>query len=354
MVPKIAMTHETGAARLVTVTTLRPDQGLAWRGALPPGSEAAFSLRLFEDGIELGPRHSLHRDIRELGGGRFSWYRGGLWFSTSDHADPRLNGRTYMALLSAPGAEASLIAAVEETGTLSPDTPETTRHALLNRFRHLAYPAFSLPDFGRRIDADSEFKSAMARFFGDRAEPVVVDRRYALKELAKLAMGLDGNIAECGCYTGASAYVVADTVRRADAAKSLHLFDSFAGLPAPGAVDGRHWRAGDLASPLETARANLADFPFVHFHPGWIPETFAAVDDLGFALVHIDVDLYEPTRDSLRFFWDRLVPRGLLVCDDYGFTTCPGATRAIDDFFANRPEPIVNLSSGGALIVKTG
>jgi uncharacterized repeat protein (TIGR01451 family) len=52
-------------------------------------------LRIFENGVEIGPAHSLHADIRSLGAGRFSYWNNWLYFSTSDNSDPRTNGRTY-------------------------------------------------------------------------------------------------------------------------------------------------------------------------------------------------------------------------------------------------------------------
>jgi hypothetical protein len=53
---------------------------------------------LLEDGRPLGPAHAPHAEIRELGGGRLSHWRGQLWFSTSDNSDPATNGRTYAVL----------------------------------------------------------------------------------------------------------------------------------------------------------------------------------------------------------------------------------------------------------------
>ena len=47
--------------------------------------------------------------------------------------------------------------------------------------------------------------------------------------------------------------------------------------------------------------------------------------------MHIDVDLYQPTKDSLEYFWARLVSGGRMVCDDYNW---PGAKRAVDSFCA--------------------
>jgi hypothetical protein len=57
---------------------------------------ARSPLELYEDGKPLGPAHSAHVDIRDIGLGRFSHWRGiGLIFSTSDNTDPNTNGRRY-------------------------------------------------------------------------------------------------------------------------------------------------------------------------------------------------------------------------------------------------------------------
>ena len=42
---------------------------------------------------------------------------------------------------------------------------------------------------------------------------------------------------------------------------------------------------------------------------------------------------------------------GLMRFDDYGFATCPGARRAIDEFFADKAEPIIDLPTGQAFVV---
>ncbi|MFB9265870.1 hypothetical protein ACFFWD_22390 [Bradyrhizobium erythrophlei] len=58
-------------------------------------SPSASRLALFEEGRTLGPAHSVHADIRQMGGGRFSHWDGALIFSASDGTDPRTNGRVY-------------------------------------------------------------------------------------------------------------------------------------------------------------------------------------------------------------------------------------------------------------------
>jgi predicted O-methyltransferase YrrM len=179
------------------------------------------------------------------------------------------------------------------------------------------------------------------------------ERKYVLRELARATSALDGCMAECGCYEGASAYFMA----QASPETPLYLFDSFDGLPAPGDLDRtrrpdeRTWQEGDLKASEAVARNNLKDFSNVVFHKGWIPETFSTVGDKVFRLVHIDVDLYQPTKDSLEFFYPRMTDRGAIVLDDYGSTLCPGAYRATSEFIAEREESVIHLPTMQGVIL---
>lgn len=58
-------------------------------------SPARSPLRLFEDGVELGPAHAADDTIRTVGFGAFSHWGNTLTFSSSDNTDPAANGRTY-------------------------------------------------------------------------------------------------------------------------------------------------------------------------------------------------------------------------------------------------------------------
>ena len=102
----------------------------------------------------------------------------------------------------------------------------------------------------------------------------------------------------------------------------------------------------------QLAQRNLAEFSGVHLLKGWIPAQFPEIADKRFCFVHIDVQLYEPTRHSIEFFYPRMNPGGIIVCDDYGFSICPGARRALDEFMTGRAEPIVDLACGSAFIIR--
>ena len=186
--------------------------------------------------------------------------------------------------------------------------------------------------------------------------PYSQDRKWTLREYVKLNNALQGDLAECGCYVGTSAFFIA----QASTHGKLYLFDSFQGLSAPEATDRNvaesvmPWTegGGDLTASETTLRNNLARYDSVEVLPGWIPERFAEVADRQFRLVHIDVDLYQPTRDSLNFFYPRLVKGGVIVMDDYGFKTCPGATQAADELAASEGIEILHLATGQGVILK--
>lgn len=163
------------------------------------------------------------------------------------------------------------------------------------------HPEARLPELGRLWMHDAEFRCIYDRFQADNLRRM--DRVWMLDQFARLVPDLAGDTAECGVWTGLGSYVICR--RSLGTGKVHHGFDSFAGLSVPAPIDGQHWTPGALAAPLELAQANLAEFDFVRLHKGWIPETFGEIEG-PFALVHLDLDLYEPTRDSLEFFYPKM------------------------------------------------
>ena len=196
---------------------------------------------------------------------------------------------------------------------------------------------------------DAEFNDYLDRF-GER-KGFNTHRRWMLSQLVRLIKDVPGHTAECGVFQGSSSWLICSAIR--SSGRTHHLFDSFEGLSAPEPEDGGYWRAGALAAQAEVVAKNLAPFaPLLSFHGGWIPDRFAEVRDERFAFVHVDVDLRQPTIDSVEFFYPRLSPGGILLCDDYGCTTCPGATKAIDGFLADKPEKMISLDAGGGFLIK--
>jgi O-methyltransferase len=198
---------------------------------------------------------------------------------------------------------------------------------------------------------DPQFNDYLSRF--GESDGFNTYRKWTLWQLLRLTLRVEGDTAECGVFEGGSSWLICAWNAQNKGDRQHHLFDSFEGVSAPMPIDGTHWRKGDLCASQDLVLSNLQPFArSLHFHKGWIPERFADVANSRFAFVHVDVDLYEPTRDSVAFFYHRLSPGAVFLCDDYGFTSCPGATMAIDQFLADKPEKMLALPTGGGFLVR--
>lgn len=226
-----------------------------------------------------------------------------------------------------------------------------SRFELLHRISKIIYPKYRFKWPQIKWWDDLDFNEYLVRF--GEIDGMNTDRHWMVYQLMRLVENIPGDTAECGVYKGASSYIICKLNQKNKSFQRTHyMFDSFEGLSKPNQVDGTHWAEGDLTSMLEISKENLAEFKNISFHKGWIPERFPDVENRGFCFVHIDVDLYQPTLDSIQFFYSRINDHGLVICDDYGFTTCPGATKAIDEFLQDKKEKMISLSGGGGFFIK--
>jgi hypothetical protein len=224
------------------------------------------------------------------------------------------------------------------------------RYRLAEALCAAVYPKFKFSEFGRLFLEDTDVRDIYVRGM-DPGNWHSLDRKYTLYQLARLTAPLTGDIAECGVFKGVSALLMCRALQGTGAV--AHLFDSFEGLSDPGPQDGSHWSRGDRNASEQEVIDMLSGIAGYRLYRGWIPDRFAEIGHLTFRLVRIDVDLYQPTLDSIAFFYERITPGGFLLLDDYGFTSCPGAKQAADEFFADKPERIAMLSTGQALAIKS-
>lgn len=169
---------------------------------------------------------------------------------------------------------------------------------------------------------------------------------YMVYTLARAQQGVIGDMAELGVYQGTSARLICQAKNGA----TLHLFDTFEGLPEPSSREQRVLARGQFAEGIDDVRARLAPWSGVEFHPGRFPETAKAVEAASFSFVHLDVDLYDSTATALEFFYPRLNPGGVVLSHDYSML--PGVRAAHDDFAAAHGAHIVELPTTQALLIR--
>jgi O-methyltransferase len=175
---------------------------------------------------------------------------------------------------------------------------------------------------------------------------------------AILAEGIPGDLIECGVWRGGSvvfmrgllaAYEVTD--------RTVWVADSFQGVPpstlAPDLALGfdlSRESVPSLAIDVATVRRAFAQHGLldgqVRFLEGWFEDTLAAAPIGKLALLRVDGDLYSSTLDALHALYDRVVPGGFVIVDDYFLPSC---RQAVDEFIVERrlTEPVERIDFTG-------
>lgn len=171
------------------------------------------------------------------------------------------------------------------------------------------------------------------------------------------ARRIPGDIVECGVWRGGSAMVVARTLANGgDTERTIHLFDTFAGMTTPGPQDSRY--DGTTADSLlerdhdrtasgywcvadeHDVRRNLSrcDYPTgqIRLIVGDVATTIPSQAPANIALLRLDTDWYESTRHELTHLYDRVARGGVVIIDDYGHWQ--GSRRAVDEFLTTLDE----------------
>jgi O-methyltransferase len=182
------------------------------------------------------------------------------------------------------------------------------------------------------------------------------ERLWTIKWAFLQTQSIPGEIWEAGVYRGGVARLIRALMIDHGVTNHcrLRLFDSFAGLPDGRAGIDLHGRGEFGDTSLPEVRAFVGEDEFIDYRPGWIPDTFGGLDLSPIRLAHVDVDLHDSTFNCLAHIYPRLAVGGIIVLDDYGFVSCPGVRKAVDEFFSEKSDLPLTLPSGQAFVVRTG
>jgi hypothetical protein len=210
------------------------------------------------------------------------------------------------------------------------------------------------------------------------ARRVNLTRFLAHYELYKRIAPLAGSILECGVYRGSTLMTWAkllEIFHPGDRSRKVIGFDNFAGFGQITEEDGLAntetaripggWSAGPYYEELREHMEVFQDDSFLPRDPrielvvGDLVETAPAYvtanPGLRIALLHLDVDVYEPTLAALEAFYPQVVHGGIVVFDEYGLRQWPGESRAVDKYFgrnAPRIEKLPYCSTPGGFMHK--
>lgn len=205
-----------------------------------------------------------------------------------------------------------------------------------------------------RYESDSHFLELLQAIQGRTL--IDVERLYMIYQIAgHCSKNIPGYAAEIGVYKGGSAYILADrflSFPREDA--KLILFDTFQGMPKTREGIDLH-KHGDFDDvDYRDVQNFLKPFRGIEYRVGFFPETIQESDKAKYSFVHADADIFDSTKDICEFFapdilQKKLSPGGMILFDDYGFPSCPGAKKAVDECL--NPTKVIYFPTGQALYI---
>ncbi|MFI9777033.1 TylF/MycF/NovP-related O-methyltransferase [Streptomyces sp. NPDC051956] len=171
---------------------------------------------------------------------------------------------------------------------------------------------------------------------------------------------IPGDIVECGVWRGGSMQACAKTLlSQGDTERGLYLFDTYEGMTPPTEEDLR--RDGKSAeellaaqgkdrpiwavATLDDVKSGFQDVPYpadrLHFVQGRVEDTVPQQAPEQISILRLDTDWYASTKHELDHLYDRLVPGGVLLIDDYGYWQ--GSRQAVDEFLEKTGERLLLL-----------
>jgi len=170
--------------------------------------------------------------------------------------------------------------------------------------------------------------------------------------LLKPVIHLPGDLAECGVFRGHTLIPVGLYLAQNKIDKRVYGFDSFEGfgdVDRGGATEDEFIKEyGDLDDTSFDLVQGMVDRFDLNNHVslirGYFDRTLQTVSTKRFCFVHLDVDLYESYITCLQFFYERMVPGGVILLDEYNDPPWPGCNRAVDEFLRGKPEMLEEQS----------
>ena len=179
------------------------------------------------------------------------------------------------------------------------------------------------------------------------SNPTRINKLIAHYELYKSIVNLPGDIFELGVYKAASLirFATFRNVLENDFSRKIVGFDVFGKFPVDKLsldsdfdfIKNFEKQGGDGLSLTEVDEILKAkSFKNIILNKGnvfeTLPEYLDQFPSTRLSLLHLDMDVREPTSYALDMLYDRLVPNGLIIFDDYG--SVAGESDAVDEFLS--------------------
>ena len=157
-----------------------------------------------------------------------------------------------------------------------------------------------------------------------------------------LALG-EGDFVECGVWYGVLSKVICEYTDFAHQDRNFYLVDVWGGIDVHD-----NWYVDDIFNVVEKRFEKYNNVKLVR---GRIPEILDTIQTLKVAYLSIDMNGSLAERAALEYFYEKMVPGGVIYFDDYGWGF-PELRLTVNEFFADKQEKLLHFPAGVSIVIK--
>lgn len=172
-------------------------------------------------------------------------------------------------------------------------------------------------------------------------------RFYMFCWAARTCLRRDGDFVECGVASGSSSAIMCRYLNFQIIPKRMYLYDVW---ESDSRVDASGTRF--TVDSFEFVKGRFSPYQNVELVQGFIPESFAKAAPERIAFLHIDLNNADAEIAALEHLFDRVVPGGIVLFDDYGFSGYLSSKQAEDKWLGQRGYMVAELPTGQGLLIK--
>jgi O-methyltransferase len=188
---------------------------------------------------------------------------------------------------------------------------------------------------------------------------VDIYRCYEIWSLVEEVSKLPGKAAllEVGVWRGGTSAIIGKKLSLLGSDETLYAADTFTGVVKSTEKDSSY-NDGEHSNTNVTLVKKLLYENYklnnINLLQGIFPEDTQHLipPATKFRFCHIDVDVYRSAEDIVNWIWDKLLPGGIILFDDYGFITCDGITAFVNEQKKKTDRIFFYNLNGHAILVK--